>query len=838
MKIRLLFIFLFLKFVPSNAQNQADLEHNYGAYPGFNGNINKIVVNSSGKVLIGGDFTTYNGTIHSKIISLNDDGSLNNNIIFGTGFNNSVNDIILQPDGKILIGGLFTTYNTSNQKFLLRLNSDGSIDNSFAPNIEITSNQITNFKSILLQSDGKIIISIDYRDPNNGQIKNLLRRLNTDGSIDNDFNIDTSLVANNNNTIDIKSLALDLNNKLLVSWYLSPLFGGTVDSGLMRLNTDGSKDSSFYAQQSYNAAYVKSLADGKILLSANGDLIRLNNDGTLDPSFTIQSTLTKHIWDISSISIQQDGKYIITGKGFMNFSINGKDYNHIFRVSSTGELDNNFNVGTGFDNAVNTLALDINERPIVGGTFSTYNNQTNNKIIQLDIFGQVHLKFGSGNGFDNEINSICTQTDGKTVLTGYFDAYNNQIEKKIIKLNNDGSKDTSFNTGTGFDRAALTSYLQTDGKLIVGGGFSNYNGNSIKNLVRLNTDGTIDNSFLINKRFNGSVYTISLQNDGKILAGGFFFTNPDFYDNLKRFNTDGSLDTSFNIGSGFNNITRKIIVQNDGKLLIGGAFTLFNGSTRNRLVRLNSNGSLDTSFLIGNSFTSGTIYDIIEQTDGKIILVGDFHYSNAGVEKDYLIRLNPNGTLDNTFLFSPDYLDGLKSIALQPDGKILLGLKVYFKGTQIRIGVARLNTDGSLDTTFDNNQAFIDDFSAGADFKINDLEIQNDGKILVAGKFTNYQTQPSSSLVRLLGSNTLSQNKFDSNKISLYPIPSNEHIHLTVPETLLISSYEIYDLKGRKIKNETSIHDKLINISNLSQGSYIVKLQTSEGIFIKRIIKE
>lgn len=820
------------------AQNDADIEHSFGIYPGFNGNINKVVVDSNGKFVICGDFTTYNGLIKSKIISINSDGTLNNNINFGEGFNSTVNELVIQPDGKIIAGGIFSNYRSSNHNFLVRINTDGSVDNSFIPVVELSQNEIVSFNNLLLQLDGKIIINIKYRDLNNGQIKNLFRRLNTDGTIDTSFNLDSSLISNTLYNIEIKSIALTSNNQLLVAWYSNPIFGGTVTSGLMRLNEDGSKDESFVANQSYGASFVSVLPNGKIMLSANGDIIRLNYNGSIDNTFEIPSTLTKHIWDVSSILVQQDGKCIVGGKGLIPFSINGIEYNHIFRITATGEIDTTFNIGSGFNDAVNTLALDAIGRIIVGGTFNNYKNSAVTKLIRMDVNANIDLNYGQGNGFDNEINSINIQNDGKILLGGNFNHYNNQTENKIIRLNIDGTKDTYFNTGNGFDKSILTTQIQPDGKIIVGGGFENYNGNNVKNLVRLNTDGTLDNLFNIEKRFNGPIYTTATQMDGRILAGGFFFPNTGFYDNLKRFNIDGSLDSSFNIGSGFNNTTRKIYIQSDGKIIIGGSFTQFNGVTRNRLVRLNTNGSLDTSFLIGNSLTSGTVYDIVQQADGKIILAGDFHYSNSGNERDYLIRLNQNGTLDTSFAFSPDFLEGLKSILVEPDGKILLGLTLYFKDTDVRIGVARLNTNGSLDTSFDNNLGFINDFLSGSTFKINGLAIQNDGKILLGGLFTYYQTEATSSLVRLKGISTLANTHFEiENSISIFPNPSNDVINISSKNGIFISGYEIFDITGKKIESHLSF-ENIINIRNLENGTYFLKLQTSKGILVRKIIKK
>jgi len=148
----------------------------------------------------------------------------------------------------------------------------------------------------------------------------------------------------------------------------------------------------------------------------------------------------------------------------------------------------------------------------------------------------------------------------------------------------------------------------------------------------------IDPDFSIGTGFDSNVRSIALQSDGKILVGGFFVSYNDTSQNyITRLNADGSIDTSFNIGTGFYNVVRSIAVQSDGKILVGGAFTSYDGTPQNRITRLNTDGSLDTTFNIGTGFDS-TPASIAVQSDGKI-LVGGFFTSYKGTPQNRITRL-------------------------------------------------------------------------------------------------------------------------------------------------------------------------------------------------------
>ncbi len=359
---------------------------------------------------------------------------------------------------------------------------------------------------------------------------------------------------------------------------------------------------------------------------------------------------------------------------------------------------------------------------------------------------------------EEKVSVILQQTDGKILIGGTFKNYRNSSEKYFLRLNQDGSLDNNFKVALNTNGFVNTGIIQNDGKILIGGNFTAVNHSNSGHIARLNTDGSKDVGFITGTGFNSWVHAISLQADGKILVGGDFYryngTNSNY---LIRLNADGSIDSGFNIGSGANSSIYKIKVQNDGKILIAGSFTSFNGTSRQNIARLNADGSIDTGF---STNTSNAITDIAIQNDGKILIGGffravdnvDFCFDVGGGKYcNYLVRLNADGSTDTAFNmdFKADYY--VKAIQIQSDGKILIGgffKKFHNLSRQSDYrGLARLKTDGSFDETFSIGE--------GADDYVHSLAIQTDGKIIVGGGFENFDKNQKKHLVRIFPTGVL-----------------------------------------------------------------------------------
>ena len=349
---------------------------------------------------------------------------------------------------------------------------------------------------------------------------------------------------------------------------------------------------------------------------------------------------------VNVVAIQSDGK-TLAGGVFTTFS--GASQNYLIRLNSDGSKDSTFNIGSGFNDNVLAIAIQSDGKILVGGVFTTFTGSSQNCLIRLNSDGSKDSTFNIGSGFDATTSSIEIQSDGKIILAGYFSTYQGSSQNGLIRLNSDGSKDASFNIGTGLEFAYIGIIkIQSDGKVVAGGQIASFNGQTTYNLIRLNSNGSIDSSFNIGTGFNNPNRAISIQSDGKIIVGGGFTTFSGSSQNyLIRLNSDGSKDTSFNIGSGFNSFLLSTEVQSDGKILVGGLFTTFSGSSQNGLIRLNSDGSKDTSFNIGSGFNGWSITfgnNIKIQSDGNIIVGAGFTTFN-GLTQNRLVKLNSNGSI-------------------------------------------------------------------------------------------------------------------------------------------------------------------------------------------------
>ena len=356
-----------------------------------------------------------------------------------------------------------------------------------------------------------------------------------------------------------------------------------------------------------------------------------------------------------------------------------------------------FDIGTGFNDFIQYVSPQPNGKILVGGGFTTFNGSSQNRLIRLNSDGPKDTSFDIGTGFNDIVHPVSPQPDGKILVGGYFTTFNDVPQKYLIRLNSDGTKDTSLNIGTGFNNYVNSISLQQDGKILVGGQFTTFNGVPQNYLIRLNPDGTKDTSFDIGTGFSYWVSRITLQPDGKIIVSGHFSSFNDAQQNrLIRLNSNGTKDTSLNIGTGFNSSVNSISLQQDGKILVGGQFTTFNGTPQNRLIRLNSDGTKDTSFDIGTGFNN-YVNSISPQPDGKII-VGGFFTTFNDVPQKYLIRLNSDGTKDTSFDIGTGFGYYVYFTSTQPDGKILVGGQFTTFNDAQQNRLIRLNSDGTRDS--------------------------------------------------------------------------------------------------------------------------------------------
>jgi len=265
------------------------------------------------------------------------------------------------------------------------------------------------------------------------------------------------------------------------------------------------------------------------------------------------------------------------------------------------------------------------------------------------------------------------QTDGKVILGGALNYH--PVESYIARVNRDGSLDTTFEPSTrGAGEVAYAVAVDGDGKILIGGSLESYKGVGRSGIARINANGSLDTTFDPGTGTNNALRAITLQPDGKTIIGGLFTTyNGTARRFIARLNADGSLDTTFDPGTGLNSVVLALALQSDGKIIIGGSFENYNGVARNHIARVNSNGSLDTTFDPGTGAEIEEVIAVAVQADGEIIIGGRFTSYN-GVARNRIARVTQNGSLDTTF----DPGTGVepadvRALAVDFNGEIIIG---------------------------------------------------------------------------------------------------------------------------------------------------------------------
>jgi uncharacterized delta-60 repeat protein len=491
-------------------------------------------------------------------------------------------------------------------------------------------------------------------------------------------------------------------------------------------------------------------------------------DGTTDNSFSLTSQYT-----VRSIERQSDGKILI-GRSYDVF---GSPPPLVLRLNVDGTVDPGFSCGINIrDSRAYALATQADGKILVAGYFSNPNDTTDS-LYRLNVDGSVDTSFPvrrapiiqallvqptgniliggwlgtferidrSGNddltfpGFVGEFsfaNSVDIAPNGKIYVGGDFTSVNGHQKQFFARLNRDGTVDFSFNC-IGTNGPVLDVVVQSDGKVIVAGEFGLLSGAPRLNIGRVNPDGTIDTTFDSELGADLAINDVALQPDGKIIIGGIFVNYGDIPRRfIARLNSDGSLDTTFNTGfPGPSNSINSIIPLADGNYIIAGYFNELNGAQVGKIARLNSNGTRDASFNAGGvgvaPFSlSSPITSVALQPDGKIIAGGVFESYN-GTPRTGLFRVHPNGALDTSFTTTTQQVFAL---ATYPDGRILVGGVFSNIGGVPRNSLARLLPDGSVDLGFGAG--------VGPDNGILGLDYLGESEIVLVGRFRNFNGQP------------------------------------------------------------------------------------------------
>lgn len=366
-------------------------------------------------------------------------------------------------------------------------------------------------------------------------------------------------------------------------------------------------------------------------------IMSLNNNGSINDNFdyTIGSN-TNYISNI--VYNPTDNTYLIVGS-FLDY--NNEQYpKGIRKLLSNGQTDPTFNIDSSLSGLASggDTCIITNNKYLIGGVFERFGkpfvvNDANtgstvvNGIVRIDFNGYMDTTFNNGgSGFSGGTGTSSEQhhhitcivddsTNSRYIVGGYFYYYNNTTSYNIIALNYDGSIDTSFNIGTGFDGHVETILIDSDGKYVVGGHFSLYNGVSVGSIVKLNTNGTINNTY------NGGVRTIGV-------------------------------NVQFGYEYNFLGTVNIIIENHEGDYIIGGSFNTFNNiSISASICKCNKIGNADQifgrGFQLSNDVASvAYVYNIYQDSNHKYMVGGLFKYYDGNEIPKNIIRLNTDGTPD------------------------------------------------------------------------------------------------------------------------------------------------------------------------------------------------
>lgn len=682
--------------------------------------------------------------------------------------------VAIQADGKSVAVG---------EGGLIRYQTDGSVDTSFGVNGIVAYPYYA--KSIALSSNGSIVIAGGTSRNNSEDF--VVSRYLGNGTPDTSFDVDGHAQVNFGVGIEIaNSVAIQSNGSILVA--------GASDRSVAvaRLLPNGQLDTGFDADGRltrliYSTSNVaKSIAvqpDGRILVmgtawdfssvASNYDVfvMRLNVVGSLDTTFDLDGISfinAGRFDDGRDFTLLDNGMMVVSGFSNLNFRNNLL----VARLKADGTLDGNFDA-----DGIKTEGLSgVLSDPIGGESHFVQADgsilvSAGSRMLTFNSMGVYQsAEFTNIFGFSN-IADMKSTADNKVILGG------RALNKfAVARMGSDKLLDASF-SGDGIqlqvfgpsDDIAGGAAIHTDGKLLV----TSSAGDSFS-LVRFNIDGSRDLSFsqdgiatvdFGNQVLFASATDVAVQTDRRIIVvGRILVRDPSSTGNsvasyiaMARLNPDGSLDSAF----GTNGIVKaelggfatasSVKIQADGRILVGGQG---NGGYFT-VLRFLPSGSLDNTFsgdgvltLYNQNTVGSTVNDLVIQADGKIVVVGEASPLVSGVFPSYMvvIRLNANGTFDNTFgssgrIVGSNVMRSAASVLLAPDGSIVVGgnaTRYESNSLTSQMVIAKFTSTGQA--VFQNAIVpFVETYSANPNLtstvqsKLSAVALQPNGRIVVSG---------------------------------------------------------------------------------------------------------
>ncbi|MEF3697633.1 delta-60 repeat domain-containing protein [Desulfolutivibrio sp.] len=669
-----------------------------------------------------------------------------------------------------IVYGSFSTINGSSYAGLVRVNSTGNVDTSFAP-----PSFTGEIRAVVRRSDEKFLVGGDFSVLSGGSTYRDLALLSASGALDNSF---WPAFAGQG---VINALAMQSDDQVLCGGVGLQLAQVSTDPTrhLIRVQANGFADGD-YPVFNGPRAYVTGLTTDSDTPEYPD---RLEVFGAFNSGTTTQINWRTVLSNVGAVlSSQPDGASnngpvlaVIDASGGKTYVVgnfttsSGISANRILRRNSNGTVDATFNTGTGPNGDVTGALRLADDSLIVVGAFTSFNGTACNRIVHLLATGAVDTSFAVGSGANAPILAIKNLTSVGIALTGGFTSFNGQNRGGLAVVSTGG---TLLGTFANFNPAGNASgtvtvndlATQPDGKILIGGNFNWFGGVWSPNLARLTRDGAVDTTFSAGLGPDGVVHDVALRSDGLVFAAGDLVgaaTRP--LGGVARFTASGAVDTAFApIVTRTDNSPAPIyavLPLAGNQVLIGGHVRKIAGQERSPLARLNTDGGLDAAFTPQITITSGTglsTYALAESS-GKYYVGGYVTYESLA--RGFFTRVTSAGAIDTTFLPATPSAGvvipngTVREIGVQSDGKsVICGdfgeiIDNSWSRPQRR-GLARFTTTGALDpfesTTGAISLTYVDS-----------LSLEPDGKILFAGGFTKYNDVNRARLARTTATGAL-----------------------------------------------------------------------------------
>ncbi len=620
--------------------NDSVVDPTFNSGKGFNNDVNKIVVLPGNKLMVMGAFTTYSDVNINYLMRLNADGTPDLSFVPNFDFGSVLNDFVVQPDGMVVVVGKFTTYSGYARKNIVRLKANGNLDLSF------NCGDINNgdLKKVLLQSTGKIILTGEF-DAYQSQPASSIVRLMSNGDVDQTFSCVLKLNYKDMNYRPyavIRNIHVHENDEISISHD-----GYPYDDIFYRYNSDGGFISKYPFLITAKSIFLQ---NGNILNTreiGNGYSFpqEVTVDGTVVKQYAAKGWMG-YLWDRSGSELgnitypfpmfEIDSEIYVCGSYYENYT---NKVRRFVRLGNT-EIDPTFLPSGGPNFSVTYMAKYSTNKLVLLGGFSRIGTKSARSIVIVDSMCNIVPGFDAGTGFNGPALCMAVQPDGKIIVGGDFTSYNNQTANRLVRLMPDGAIDPAFIVGAGPDYPVYDIQLIDTDKILIAGVFGTYQGADASNIIFLNQGGSINTTLNVNigTGTNGRIRKLHRNGNYIYVIGDFNYYNGNLRKHIVRINLDGSFDPSFDVGQGDNGLLNDAVVLGD-KIYVVGQFTSFSNFATSYMARLKLNGSIDNSFVMADyNYTTlpGFNIDVIDST-----------LLYTGVE--YTASNDINGTKTTTF---------------------------------------------------------------------------------------------------------------------------------------------------------------------------------------------